>query len=174
MLAVSDRFAAMQDGTEKTALAVKLFGRAGLDMIPMLNMGRNALAEMIAEGQRLNPVTTESARQAEIFNDNMTRLGKTFSAVGVAFLNDLLPVISELSQIFADDALAGDVKKVGAGMDELAPKSAFLGEALKALVIVGGNVGFVLKGIGTELGGLAAQFVAFISGNSPGRVPSAR
>jgi hypothetical protein len=98
MLAVADKFAKMNDGAAKSALAVKLFGKAGLDMIPMLNSGSAAIAEMIAEGQRLNPVTTESARQAEIFNDNMKRLSGSISAVGISILNDLLPQLSEMTE----------------------------------------------------------------------------
>ena len=97
MIDVADRFAKMQDGATKSALAVKLFGKAGLDMIPMLNQGSAALAAQVAEGQRLNPVTAESARQAELFNDNMLRLGKSISTVGISILIDLLPHLSTLS-----------------------------------------------------------------------------
>ena len=108
MLAVADKFAGMSDGAAKSALAVKLFGKTGLDMIPMLNEGSAAIASMIAEGQRLNPVTAESAKQAEIFNDNMTRLGKSVSAVGINILNDLLPSLSSASEFLAKAALSAD------------------------------------------------------------------
>ena len=36
---VADRFATYRDGANKTALAVALFGRAGAEMIPLLNQG---------------------------------------------------------------------------------------------------------------------------------------
>jgi len=36
---LADVFASMPDGVEKTNLAVKLFGKSGMDMIPMLNQG---------------------------------------------------------------------------------------------------------------------------------------
>jgi len=98
MIEVADQFKAMEDGTTKTALATKLFGRAGLDLIPMLNEGSAGLASMVAEGQRLNPVTAESAKQAEIYNDNMERLSKTASAFGIILVNNLLPVISDMSE----------------------------------------------------------------------------
>jgi hypothetical protein len=39
MFEVADQFAQMEDGAAKTALAVKLFGKSGADMIPMLNQG---------------------------------------------------------------------------------------------------------------------------------------
>jgi hypothetical protein len=46
MLEVADKFKTMPDGAEKTALAIGLFGKAGADMIPMLNMGSAAIKEL--------------------------------------------------------------------------------------------------------------------------------
>ena len=42
LLQVADVFANLEDGAVKTALAVKLFGKSGMDMIPFLNRGRLA------------------------------------------------------------------------------------------------------------------------------------
>lgn len=39
MMSTADVFSKMPDGPEKTALALKLFGKAGVDMIPMLDQG---------------------------------------------------------------------------------------------------------------------------------------
>lgn len=98
MVEVSDRFKQMEDGTNKTALATKLFGRAGLDLIPMLNEGSAGLAALIEEGQRYNPVTEESARQADEFNDNIDRLMATVKSFGLVMVNNILPTLSEWSQ----------------------------------------------------------------------------
>lgn len=49
---VSDRFSKMPDGIRKTALATKLFGRSGAELIPFLNKGRvgiDALREKASE-----------------------------------------------------------------------------------------------------------------------------
>ena len=43
-----------------------------------------------------------------------------------------------------------------------------IGTVMEALVVLSSNVAFVFKGIGTEIGGLAAQAVAFLSGNFEG------
>src|SRR4051812_28414890 len=40
---VADKFASYADGPEKAALALRLFGKAGADMIPLLNDGGAAL-----------------------------------------------------------------------------------------------------------------------------------
>jgi len=56
MLDVADRFKAMKDGPEKAALAVKLFGRSGSDLIPVLNQGRDGIQSMIDQGVKLGTV----------------------------------------------------------------------------------------------------------------------
>ncbi len=99
---LADKFAKMEDATEKTALATKLFGRAGLDLIPLLNQGSDALARMIQEGKELNPVTAESARQSEVFNDNILRLQKSVKQVGIAIVTNIIPTIARMSEKFAN------------------------------------------------------------------------
>ena len=43
---LADKFASMPDGAEKTALAMKLFGKSGTAMLPFLNKGSKGLAEL--------------------------------------------------------------------------------------------------------------------------------
>jgi len=95
---IAGKFATMQDGATKTSLAMMIFGRAGAELIPLLNSGSAGLAEMAREAEQLGQVIgTDTAKQAELFNDNLTRL----SAVGSGFVNlvvaDILPALSDLS-----------------------------------------------------------------------------
>ena len=46
LLEVADIFATLEDGTVKTTLAVKLFGKAGQDMIPLLNQGKAGIEQL--------------------------------------------------------------------------------------------------------------------------------
>jgi hypothetical protein len=107
MIEVADQFSRLEDGTQKTALATKVFGKAGLELIPMLNEGSAGLAELVAEGQKYNPVTAESAAQAEIFNDNLDRLTAAGKGMGLAFVNNVLPSLAAFSQ-WAVDVSNGD------------------------------------------------------------------
>src|SRR4029077_20155788 len=36
---LADKFASFKDGPEKTALAMQIFGKAGADLVPLLNRG---------------------------------------------------------------------------------------------------------------------------------------
>lgn len=98
---IADRFANIEDGAGKTALAIAIFGRSGANMIPLLNGGRNAIREAGDELSRFGGVvTSDAARKAEIFNDNMTRMNVVVKAVGISIANELLPVLTKMSQEF--------------------------------------------------------------------------
>jgi hypothetical protein len=46
ILEVADKFHSMADGPQKVAVAMQLFGRAGKEMIPYLNQGREGITEL--------------------------------------------------------------------------------------------------------------------------------
>lgn len=93
---LADKFAGMEDGAGKTALAVKIFGRAGADLIPLLNQGSKGLADMKAEAEQLGAIVGgDLARASEQFNDNMTRLGKSAEAFKIALAQELLPTLNQ-------------------------------------------------------------------------------
>lgn len=74
--AVADKFKEMPDGADKARLAVTLFGKAGLDMIPMLNRGAAAFDESKAAAERFGAVLSGSQVQAlNAVDDATDRLG---------------------------------------------------------------------------------------------------
>ncbi|MGH8586802.1 MAG: phage tail tape measure protein, partial [Gammaproteobacteria bacterium] len=89
---VAQVFAGLEDGAVKSALAVELFGRSGLDLIPFLNQGADGIAQLTQEAERLGlKLTTETARAAEQFNDNLTALKFSTSTLGIALAGEMLP-----------------------------------------------------------------------------------
>jgi hypothetical protein len=159
---VATKFATFKDGAEKTAIAVKIFGKAGADLIPLLNGGAEGLAELTAEAERLGLIIdTDTARAAEKFNDDLTRVGKSVAGLANRITADLLPTLNE----FASELVALSQEQA---ITEAATSSmAFVLDALKVifqtLVTVASDVVFVFKGVGREIGGLAAQAVALAS-----------
>jgi len=70
LLAVAERFAGMEDGAGKTALAMELFGRAGAQMIPFLNEGATGLARLREEARLAGIVmSSETAKAADELKD---------------------------------------------------------------------------------------------------------
>lgn len=101
---LADRFQAMPDGVGKTALAVDIFGeKLGAGMIPLLNAGRDGLKAMGDEAEALGAVIgTKLAKDAEAFNDNLSRLQKASTTSGIAIGNTLIPALNDLLKLFID------------------------------------------------------------------------
>lgn len=125
---VAEKFAGMRDGAQKTALAVALFGKSGSDLIPLLNAGRDGLAEMGAEADALGvTITANTAAAAEQFNDNLTRLKAAGTGVTTTLAAGLAPALASIT-----DGLVHATK--GAGIMDGVSKA--LGFTLKLLASV--------------------------------------
>lgn len=95
---LADRFAALKDSNLKTAIAMKIFGKSGADLIPLLNSGAEGLKTMRDEAERLGLIIDErTAKAAEQFNDNLTRLKSSASGLGFALATDLLPELTRIT-----------------------------------------------------------------------------
>ena len=101
LLESADEFAAMADGPAKTAIAMERFGRAGTQMIPLLNQGREGIKQMIGEAEKLGLIIdAKTARAAEAFNDNLRRLHEAGRGVFLQLAERLLPALNELTETF--------------------------------------------------------------------------
>lgn len=87
---LSKKFAGAEDGPNKVAIAVKLMGKSGEGLIPLLN----DLSRTSEEARRLGLVmSTEAAKNAQAFNDEMSKLAAQLQYA-------LLPAITATSKAF--------------------------------------------------------------------------
>ncbi len=99
LLDLAEKFAEMPDGADKAALAVKLFGKEGLAIIPFLNQGREGIAALMEEAQRLGLVMSEDvARASEVLNDNLTRLSAIFEGVQRQIGAAVIPILADFTE----------------------------------------------------------------------------
>ncbi len=99
LLDLAEKFARMPDGADKAALAVKLFGKEGLAIIPFLNQGREGITALMEEAQRLGLVMSEDvARSSEVFNDNLTRLSAIFEGVQRQIGAAVIPILADFTE----------------------------------------------------------------------------
>lgn len=99
LLNVADKFSSYKDGAEKAALAQQIFGKAGADLIPLLNQGAAGLRAERQEAEQLGIIFDEkTAKAAERFNDNMTRLKAASGAVGTQLMASLAGPLSQISR----------------------------------------------------------------------------
>jgi hypothetical protein len=128
MLSVADRFAGMQDGAEKSALAVKLFGKSGTDLIPLLNEGSKGIEKMQGTASALGlTLTDEAAAGMESLGDSMDTIGMAGQGIARQFAAELTPAISAIAGSFLGAATEGGA---------LAGAVALLSKAFKSLVSV--------------------------------------
>jgi len=93
---ISDRFAQMEDGATKTAIAMEIFGRSGAQMVNLLNDGKASLEAFNYQ------VSDRFSQNAEYFNDQMTMIGFSLRGVTMQMVDHLLPTLNNLAEIFRD------------------------------------------------------------------------
>ena len=154
---VAEKFSGLQDGASKSALAVELFGKAGAQMIPMLNEGKSGLAEMGLESDRLGTtISDKAAKAAEEFNDNLTRLKKAVEGVGLQVASNLAPSLAQLTTGLTESDTAAK------GLKGTAEVITTLFKLIASAVI---EVVGVLRQAGTQFGLLGSDVVDLVSGN---------
>lgn len=98
VLSTADQFASMPDGIAKVNAAVRLFGKSGQDLIPLLNQGSAAIRGQMQEAEQLGLVIGKNfARNADAFGDNLERLRRAAQGLWLRVAENLLPALVELS-----------------------------------------------------------------------------
>jgi hypothetical protein len=154
----ADIFNLLPDINQRNALAQAVFAKSWAELAPALSEGGQRIGEIIDKGAQLSASTKEMSAAADEFNDKMAELTGTGG-----LLNRQIAPLLPLLNFLADDMLEAQRKSSGL-TDEFHP----LAEAFRVLVILGGNVMFVLKGIGNDMGAMAAQVAALGRGDLSG------
>lgn len=149
---IADKFASYEDGPEKAALALRLFGKAGADVIPILDEGGAKLRESVEYYQKYAGVTAESAAKSHEFEETLGKVKLITGALGRSIAAELLPTL----QALADDYLS--IKEQSTAFTTV---SQGVGTAFKYIVATGIEVVSVFKGIGQFIGAAAAAFDVF-------------
>lgn len=106
---IADQFAAMEDGAGKTAIAMKIFGRSGAQLIPLLNQGSAGLKANADEAARFGIIiSTETAKAAERFNDDLNRLSRQLEAVRISIFSDLIGPLADVAHNFVEATKAAE------------------------------------------------------------------
>lgn len=98
---LADKFGKTEDSAEKTGWAVALFGKSGQDMIPMLNAGKQGLADLGDEAQRFGAVIRKDLLDAsEKFNDNLDRISTLLRGQFNQAVTGMTPQLNLLADAF--------------------------------------------------------------------------
>lgn len=114
---VADKFEMYADGAAKVDIAMSLFGKSGANMIPLLNGGSKAMRENAEEAAALGVVyATNTAQAAELFNDNLSRLNSATEGFGNLVIQNLLPSMNALTNMFVEEAKGTDAMRQSADL----------------------------------------------------------
>jgi hypothetical protein len=98
-LKISGAIAKIEDPAKRAAMATQIFGKAGADLLPLINQGSEAIAAQVAEMERLQgPMSDIDFTNIEDANDAATRFGLTVEGVW----NQLAAAIAPAKEIVFD------------------------------------------------------------------------
>lgn len=160
LLDLAERFAAMPDGAQKSALAVELFGKSGAELIPFLNQGREGIAALTGEMEALGvQIGGETAAQAEAFNDALAKVKLATTSIANRVIEAFLPALNEMAGGMVESAKQGGALR--AVLDGVVL-------VLKTLALGAATVGKAFVALGEAIGAGVAAAVQALRGNTAG------
>lgn len=155
-------FAKMPDGAAKSDMAMKLLGKSGAELIPLLNSGAGGLESMGAEAERMGFVMGEGAAKAsEQFNDNFDRVKDSAKGLSMQFGTALIPMLDSLivkvtdtvskvsSWIKENPGLVSTISKIALGLSSFLIIIGTTTLAIGAITFVAGKFASVFRGVST-------------------------
>jgi Phage-related minor tail protein len=111
-LDTADKFAKMDNGGGKAALAIKLFGKAGADLVPLLNKGRDGIEELTAKAAQLGIIISgETALKAQQFNETLKDITAASNGLALLAAENLLPILQKIADAFLTGKQNGSILK---------------------------------------------------------------
>ena len=183
---MAEVFSKMENGPQKTALALQLFGRNGMSILPFLNRGKAGIEELMGQTDDYNQVVGED--QVAAFKKNIEAQRKfdaAMTGIKMTLGEDLLPAITPiveglgtLARVFGDlpqpvqtgllgiaaaslafSALSGPLGAVKGGLGGLGSAFSSMGSAAGASAAGVGSAGAsigILAGVLATAAGAAA------------------
>ena len=109
---VSDGMAGLQSQSEKATVAANLFGRAGIQIVDILDNGGASFDAFIDKAKDYGLILSESGiRQSEKFNDTLAFINRQFKTATAAISIAFLPILQHLATAFKEltaSTVAGD------------------------------------------------------------------
>jgi hypothetical protein len=160
MFDLADRLSRIEDPAKKAQLAFDLFGKSGVNLIPMLNQGRAGLEQYSAT------IDTEMAQAADKFNDSLNAIARSVAGPFNQAITALLPFITQVANGIAGLAtwfsgLPAPLQTIIAAVGALTLAFVALAPAISAIITIGGALGAVFAG-GTIFATLAGTLGAVV------------
>jgi len=106
--AITAAIAAMPNEADRAAASVKIFGKAGADLLPLFSGGVGGIAQARKEAERLGlALTSTQGREVEAMNDSFTMVAKTVAGITQQVVAYMAPAVRRISEAFVK--MVGDI-----------------------------------------------------------------
>lgn len=130
LMDIADVFAAMPAGAKKSELAMKVFGKAGADLIPFLDQGRFGIEALMVKMRELGvEMSGTTVKAADEFNDSLNDIKQALTGVMLQALKELLPTLQEFARNLVDA-----IKDKDSGIRTIANAFVVLSKAVVAVI----------------------------------------
>jgi uncharacterized membrane protein YgcG len=158
LLDVADKFKTMPDGAQKAALAVQLFGKSGMELIPMLNEGREGIERMNREADLFRVTIGQDAADAgSRLADNIDRLRAFTTGLVNTFGAQMFPALNTLLENFFGNEEAVKMFQIAA-----VKMAALVGKSMLTLIPIMMSVGVGIL----DIAGATMETLSTITGGA--------
>jgi len=171
---IADQLSKIEDPAARAVAAMDIFGKSGVELIPMMSAGAAGLEQLQQQARDLGlTMSTEDAKAAEAFNSALGNLWKVLKMVAFTIGSALAPVLQETAEwitrlvvsasawVKENKGLIVSVFKIAVGVVAAGAAIVGLGYAISglaavfgALVTVAGVIHGVLSVIMTVIGAM--------------------
>lgn len=148
---ISDIFVSIEDPQKRAAFAAEALGKSWQETAPLLSEGGDSIREMVARGQELSGITTESANDADKLNDALADLSAEFQGMLQRAIVPAIPLFSQLLEYFTP---------MRTELDGIKDSATELHPVLSTLTQIVAGLGSAVVITGKSIGAAAAQFEA--------------
>ena len=103
---LSDAYLSLGSGVERGQLLLKSFGRSGLDMARVMDLGSVKILEMSRNTEEGLNINERAIAQSEEYRMNIDKLNDSWLALWVTSGNKLIPVLNDVAKGFTDQEQA--------------------------------------------------------------------
>ncbi len=158
---VADRFKDFPDGPQKSALAMAIFGKAGADLIPMLNMGSEEINKFSTA------IDEDFAKASDAFNDRLGLINVGVQNFSITVAKQMMPALNDgLDAFISLFDQTGTAETFGMVVSEA---FRMIVVAASAMVVGIQNAIAILKSLGNFAASTiqkAGGLIAFATGNT--------
>lgn len=148
-LTLADRFKGIEDPAEKAALAMRIYGKSGVELIPVMEGGSAAIIKMGNDAQAAGRVISQDfATACDKLNDTLTAVSGAAMGVSVSIATALMPSLQNAATLVAEG---------GAAVARFTKEHEWLTQAvfgLGAVLAVGGTLLLGITAFGAIIGPL--------------------